>query len=124
MDRKLNFKSRLRSIRCACRGIQQVITHETNARIHLFLTITVLALGIVFSISTTEWLFIVLCIGGVISAEAMNSAVEKLVDTVSPEHNENARLVKDMAAGAVLIMALAALAVGLIIFIPRIAGLF
>jgi len=119
----MNIKPRIQSIKCACRGIQKVLINEPNARIHLFLAIIALALGIVLRISRTEWLIIVLCIGGVISTEAMNSAVEKLIDIISPEHNENAGLVKDMAASAVLVMALAALSAGLIIFIPHIHGL-
>jgi diacylglycerol kinase len=124
MNHKSGLSSRFQSIKCACRGIQQVIRLEMNARIHIFFALAAVALGILLNISRTEWLVIVVCIGGVISAESMNSAIEKLVDTVSPEYNENARLVKDMAAGAVLVAAMASLLVGLLIFIPRILDLF
>ena len=70
-------------------------------------------------ISLIEWALIIICIGLVFSAEAFNSAVERLVDLISPEQNHLAGVIKDLAAGAVLITAVAAFAVGIIIFIPK-----
>lgn len=66
-----------------------------------------------------EWATVVIVIGAVLSAEAVNSAIESLADLVSPEYNEAIKKTKDLAAGAVLIMAIAAAIVGFIIFIPK-----
>ena len=78
----------------------------------------VIIAGIVLGITRTEWIMVVMCIGTVISAELFNTAIEKLVDLVSPERHPVAGRVKDIAAGAVLICAVAAAIIGLIIFIP------
>lgn len=78
----------------------------------------VIIAGIVLGITRTEWIMVVMCIGTVIAAELFNTAIEKLVDLVSPERHPVAGRVKDIAAGAVLICAVAAAIIGLIIFIP------
>lgn len=78
----------------------------------------VIIAGIVLGITRTEWIMVVMCIGTVIAAELFNTAIEKLVDLVSPERHPVAGQVKDIAAGAVLICAVAAAIIGLIIFIP------
>ena len=78
----------------------------------------VIIAGIVLGITRTEWIMVVMCIGTVIAAELFNTAIEKLVDLVSPERHPVAGRVKDIAAGAVLICAVAAAFIGLIIFIP------
>jgi undecaprenol kinase/diacylglycerol kinase (ATP) len=72
-----------------------------------------------FSISVAEWLAIVLCVGAVLVTELINTAIETLVDMVSPEFNVKAGLVKDIAAAAVLIAAIMAVIVALIIFVPK-----
>lgn len=76
------------------------------------------AAGFGFGITRGEWTAIVICIGLVIAAELFNSAIERLVDLVSPQRHPVAGQVKDIAAGAVLVCALAAIVVGLIVFIP------
>ena len=78
----------------------------------------VIIAGIVLGITRTEWIMVVMCIGTVIAAELFNTAIEKLVDLVSPVRHPVAGRVKDIAAGAVLICAVAAAIIGLIIFIP------
>lgn len=67
-----------------------------------------------------EWIAVCMCIGMVLSAEAVNSSIEALADLVSPEYNEAIKKTKDLAAGAVLILAITAAIIGLIIFIPKI----
>ena len=71
-----------------------------------------------------EWLAVIICIGAVFMAEGFNSAVEAVCDLVSPEHHPLVKRAKDIAAGAVLLMAVAALACGCIIFLPRLIALF
>ncbi len=115
-----SIKKRIQSFGFAFKGIAHVFANEHNMWIHLCAAFCVIVSGFYFHIDRTEWLFVLLCIGGVIAAELVNSAIEKLVDLVSPQQNINAGLIKDIAAGAVLIIAIVSVIVGAIIFIPKI----
>ena len=74
--------------------------------------------SIYFNISTVEWCIVLLCFAMVLAAEAFNTAIERLVNLVSPDYHTLAGDVKDIAAGAVLICAIAAAIIGVIVFIP------
>lgn len=113
------WEKRLKSFVYAFRGIQRLIQHEPNARIHCFAAICAIALGIILRVSPTEWITITILIGLVLAAEAFNSSIEALADKVSPEYDEAIKHTKDLAAGAVLILAIAAAITGIIIFVPR-----
>lgn len=113
------MKKRIRSFGYALKGIRAVFGKEANMNIHLTMTALVVFCGFLFSISTTEWLICIICFGVVIGLEMMNSAIENLVDLVSPEKNKLAGKAKDIAAGAVLVAAICAAIVGLIIFVPK-----
>lgn len=117
------FRKRLASFRYAFNGVRLLIQKEHNAWIHCFAAICVVITGIFFGLSKMEWIAVIIVIGAVFSAEAVNSAVESLSDLVSPEYNEAIKNTKDLAAGAVLIMAIAAAIVGCIIFIPKLCYL-
>ena len=80
----------------------------------------VIIFGFILNISPTEWCIVALCCGGVLMAEAMNSAVEALADIVSPDFHPLIKKAKDVGAAGVLMMAIAAASAGLIIFIPKI----
>ncbi|MCL7987802.1 diacylglycerol kinase family protein [Sphingobacterium sp. lm-10] len=114
------MKRRIRSFQYAWQGIRSVFARETNAQIHVLATVLVLIAGYVLNIANWEWAVIILCIGLVISMECINSAIEYLANFVSPERNEQIKQVKDVAAAAVLISALAAAAVGILVFAPKI----
>ncbi|MDD2284863.1 MAG: diacylglycerol kinase family protein [Paludibacter sp.] len=114
------MKSRIHSFKNAIRGIRMVIRSEKNMQIHLVIAALVVIAGWFFSISTTEWLMCLLCFGLVLGAEIINTAIENLVDLVSPNKHELAGKAKDIAAGAVLVSAIIAACVGLIIFTPKI----
>lgn len=86
-------------------------------RVHLLATVVVIACGLYFSISAMEWCIIALCIGAVLAAELFNSAIELLTDLVKPEQHPVAGKIKDAAAGAVLVIALAAFVCGVLIFL-------
>ena len=107
------------SFKFAGRGLTRLI-REPNACIHAVAAVCVIAAGFIFSISATEWCLCILCIGAVFAAEGFNTALEALCDRVSPEKHPLIATAKDVAAGAVLITAIAAAAVGLIIFLPKI----
>lgn len=119
-----SIKKRLKSFTYAWKGIKKIVRREHNVWIHLTIALLTVIAGFAFGIQRTEWIAIVICIGTVIAAEAFNTAIERLVNLTSPEWHPVAGEVKDIAAGAVLICAIAAAAVGLIVFIPYIIALF
>ena len=92
---------------------------QHNAWIHAVAAVIVIFLSFYFIISRIEWLFVIGSIGFVFVAELINTSIEILTDIVSPQKQEKAGLVKDVAAGAVLVAAITALVIGLIIFIPK-----
>ena len=121
---KYDYKKQLRSFRYAWQGIRQCVGREQNLSFHLIVTVLVIGAGFAFGITPGEWTAICLCIGLVVSAELFNTAIERLVDLVSPQRHPLAGQIKDIAAGAVLVCALAAIAVGLIIFVPYLTRIF
>lgn len=103
----------------ALNGIRSFVVQERNARIHLICTILVITLSIILKISKIEWMFIGSAIAGVWVAEMLNTAIEKLCDMVSQQVHPTIKLIKDIAAGAVLIASIYALFIGVIILIPK-----
>lgn len=87
-------------------------------RLHVLSTLAVVGAGFFFGVTKTEWCLLIGCIGLIFTAEIMNTAVETVVNLVSPEYNPLAGKAKDLAAGAVLAASLAVAVVGAIIFIP------
>jgi diacylglycerol kinase len=116
---KNGFVRLIKSFGYAFKGIYDLLRLEPNSRIHLLATVCALIAGILLRISRSEWCIILIVITLVWAAEAFNTAIEKLTDHLFPEYNETARFAKDVAAGAVLVCAMAALVCGLIIFIPK-----
>ncbi|MDR1004570.1 MAG: diacylglycerol kinase family protein [Prevotellaceae bacterium] len=118
-----DYKKQIHSFGYACKGIRQCICKEQNLYFHVAAAVLVVTAGFSLGISRTEWLVVILCIGMVIAAELFNSALERVVDLVSPEYHLIAGMVKDIAAGAVLVCAATAAVAGLIIFIPHLIRL-
>lgn len=114
---------RFKSFGYALKGIWLLFRHEANAQIHLLAIVVVTSAGLYFHISTTEWALVALAIGIVVSAEAFNSAIEKLTDSIYKDYNEKAGAIKDIAAGAVLVCAIVAVIIGCIVFLPYILNL-
>ncbi len=102
----------------------KIFMREPHAKVHIALAIVSIALGFFLKLSFLEWCINVLCIGNVLCAELFNSTIEKLVDKISPEHNLQAGIIKDMAAGAVLLLCIFVAVVGLLLFVPKIILLF
>ena len=123
-DGRISPKKLGHSFRYAFSGMADMFREEANVRIHCIVAVLVIVAGFLFRISATEWLAVAVVIGLVISAEAFNTAIERLADVVQPDRDDRIRDVKDLAAAAVLLCALAAAAVGLIIFLPKIFALF
>lgn len=109
-----------RSFGFALNGLKTCFASETNFKIHVFLGIIVLLLSAGFAISSVEWMIVIICMALVIAMEILNTAIEKLCNLVHKEFHPGIKTVKDMAAGAVLISAVASLIAGGIIFLPKI----
>lgn len=105
-------------------GFKSAIKSERNMKIHVLATLIVTALGFILGLEPLEWVACIFSIVIVIGSEMLNTAIETIVDIVSPNINPLAKKAKDIAAGAVLVLAMGALAVGLIIFIPKIVNIF
>ena len=101
-----------------------LLATQHNARLHLLASIAVVLFGFLFQISQVEWIALVLSMGLVASAEALNTAIERLGDAITRETHPLIRDAKDLAAGGVLLASLAALVVGLIVFVPYLCALF
>ena len=112
------ISGRIRSIQHATQGIIELLKSQHNARVHAVATLCVIVAGSFFGVSAWEWCSLILVITAVWVAEALNTAFEFLCDVVSPDFHPLAKKAKDVAAGAVLLCALGAVAVGLIIFMP------
>lgn len=123
-NENFSVAARIRSFRYALNGIRLLLRSEHNARIHSVAAVGAVGAGFFFGISPAEWTAVVIVIALVFAAEAMNSSVEAICDHFSPGYDEAVGRAKDLAAGAVLISALAAVVVGLLIFIPKLYSLF
>lgn len=108
----------IKSFTYALKGIYFYITSEGNVRIHLLATVFVIGMGCWLHISLKQWILLVLAIGMVHAAEAFNTAIEEIVNFISPQRHPSAGKIKDLAAGGVLITAVAAAIIGALIFIP------
>jgi diacylglycerol kinase len=104
------------SFKYAGQGLKATYIKERNFRVHCMAVVAVVVAGVIFGISFVEWAVVILTSGFVISAEMANTAIEKLVDMITKEYSEDAKLVKDISAGFVLVAAIAAAVVGIFIF--------
>ncbi len=117
---KFSIRSRIKSFSHAFAGIRQFVGQEHNARIHLIATGGVIIAGFVWHVSYTEAAILTTVTALVWTAEAINTCVERLANLITKEQHPEIKIIKDLAAGAVLITAIAAVIAGLFIFIPKI----
>ncbi|HEU4903779.1 MAG TPA: diacylglycerol kinase family protein [Flavisolibacter sp.] len=114
----------IRSLRFALNGIYLFFRRERNGQIQGVLATVAIAAGLFFGITRSEWLALLLCTGLVISLEMLNSAIERVCNMYTTDYHPGIKIIKDVAAAAVLWSALVALVVGLLIFIPHVSRLF
>ena len=119
-EEKFSLRKRAKSFGYAFTGIATLLRDEHNSRIHVAAMAVVVILGFLLGLTAMEWGVVALCCGGVLMAEAMNSAVEAIADLVSPEYHPLVKKAKDVGAAGVLMMAIAAAVAGGIIFLPKI----
>ena len=117
-------KNLIDSFKHAFEGIRVAIKSERNLQIHIVIMFLVIIIGIILKISVVEWFVCLLLFGGVISLEMINTAIETTVDLITMEKNSKAKLAKDASVGAVLVMAIVSVIIGLIIFVPKILEVF
>ena len=118
------MKKLLKSFKYAFEGIFTGIKEEQNMKVHITIMILVIISGKMLKISKIEWIICIILFGLVISMELINTAIENTVDLITKEKNEKAKIAKDVAAGAVLVSAIASAIIGLIIFVPKIMLIF
>ncbi len=113
------FTGRLKSMGFAFNGAIKLITTEHSIMVQFTLGILMTIAGFIFNISHEEWLIQTLAIGLVLSIEGLNTAAEKIADFIHPEFHERIGFIKDIAAGAVFFAAMTAIAIGLMIYVPK-----
>jgi len=111
--------NRLKSVSHAFKGMLTLIKTEASIKVQLFIAILVTILGFYFNISYTEWIIQIAMIGLVMSIEGINTAVECIADFIHPDHHPKIGLIKDIAAGAVLIASITAVIIAGIIYLPK-----
>lgn len=119
---KFSWRKRGRSFIYAWSGLRILFKEEHNSRIHLAAAIVAIILGILLRIEPWQWVAIVGCIGWVIMAECMNSAVEAVCDRFGSERHPLIAKAKDVAAAGVLVSAIAAVIIGAIIFLGKLTA--
>lgn len=110
---------RIRSIRYAFRGLWLLATTEHSIISQLIIGGMMCIAGFYFNLNKTEWMFQIIAIGMVLTAESLNTAIEKLCDYLQPDFDKKIGFIKDLSAGAVTFAAIAAIIVGGIIYIPK-----
>ena len=123
-ESRFSLKARLKSFSYAGDGFRALFRTEHNAWIHFTLTVAAAVAGIVLQISRVEWLVLVIAFGLVWMAELFNTCLEKVMDFLTEERHPQIKIIKDLAAAAVLTAAMVAFITGLLIFIPRVIALF
>lgn len=116
----MKSKNILSSFKYAFQGIATGIKKERNMLIHILIMIIVIIFGIIFKIDKTEWMICIILFAMVIAGELFNTSIETIVDMITLEKNEKAKIAKDVSAGAVLVLAIGSACIGLIIFVPKI----
>lgn len=113
----------LKSFEFALSGLRGILQQERNFKIQLVIGIFAVILGFVLNLSLAEWLDLVIVISLVLVFELINTAIEEIVDLISPQLQDKAKIAKDVAAGTVLVAALGSVVVGALLFIPKIVSL-
>lgn len=119
-NKRFSFSERLVSFKFAFNGLKQFFRFDHNGRIHVFCAIIAICFSFWLNISAMEWVAICIAIFMVLVTEIFNTAIEKLADLVIKEIHPEIKIIKDLAAGAVLLTAILALIIGAVVFLPKI----
>ncbi len=119
MPKESFFKNRVRSVGFAFKGLFLLLRTESSIKIQFVIALLVTGAGFYFEISTTEWILQLFAIGMVMGIEGVNTAIEKLSDYIQPKEDPKIGFIKDISAGAVMIVSIIASIIGLIIYVPK-----
>ncbi|WP_036385284.1 diacylglycerol kinase family protein [Muricauda sp. MAR_2010_75] len=119
MPRESFFKNRIRSVGFALKGMFLLLRTEASIQIQFCIAIVMTIAGFYFEISNTEWILQLFAIGLVMGIEGVNTAIEKISDYIQPKNDPKIGLIKDISAGAVMIVSIVASIIGLIIYVPK-----
>lgn len=120
MPKESFIKNRIKGVGYALRGALLLIRTEASIKVQVFIGLIMTAAGFYFEISNTEWILQIFAIALVLGVESLNTAIEKIADFVQPEFDTKIGLIKDVSAGAVMLVSIAACIMGLIIYCPKI----
>ena len=118
-DSKFSIHSRLKSFKYSFAGVIDFFKTEHNAWLHLLATICVIILAVILEVTRTEAIALIIVVAFVWVSEMLNTCIEKAMDLISEEYHPKIKVIKDLAAGAVLIAAIAALLTGILVFVPK-----
>ncbi|MDD5221368.1 MAG: diacylglycerol kinase [Candidatus Pacebacteria bacterium] len=124
MEALFSFSKLSQSIKIALLGIKNAFKKEQTFRFELIYGIVTIILSFLFALNSIEFSIILICIGVTLGFELLNSQIEKTVDILKPEFNQQARIIKDMSAAAVLMVVIVSIIVGILIFLPHFLKLF
>lgn len=120
MPKETFLVNRIKSVGFAIRGAILLVRTEASIKIQLVIALAMCAAGFYFHISTTEWMIQLFAMALVLGIEGMNTAVEKLSDFVQPDFDKKIGTIKDISAGAVMLVSVLAGIIGCIIYLPKI----
>lgn len=120
MPKESFLVNRIKSVGFAFKGALLLIRTEASIKIQVFIAIMMTIAGFYFNISTTEWILQLFAIALVLGIEGMNTAIEKISDYIQPEFDVKIGFIKDISAGAVMLVSIAASIIGMIIYVPKI----
>ncbi|HLV15329.1 MAG TPA: diacylglycerol kinase family protein [Xanthomarina sp.] len=113
------FVNRVKSVGYAFKGAWILIKTEASIKVQVSIGILMTVLGFWVGLSSTEWILQTLAIGLILAVEGVNTAIEEIADFIHPEYHPKIGLIKDLAAGAVFIIAITAMIIGSIIYFPK-----
>jgi len=119
-----SLRKRIRSFGYAFHGLKLLFREEHNFRIQIIVAFLAVVAGIILQLSRIEWMAVTLTAGLVLTAEAVNTSIEHLCNFISPKKHRAIKHIKDLSAAAVLLASMAAVAAGLLIFIPKLIPIF
>lgn len=120
MPKESFLVNRIKSVGFALRGALLLIRTEASIKVQVFITLVMTAAGFYFEISNTEWCIQILTIAVILGVEGLNTAIESMSDYIQPEFDTKIGFIKDISAGAVMLVSIAATIIGFIIYLPKI----
>jgi diacylglycerol kinase (ATP) len=120
MPKESFLKNRLKSVGYALRGALLLVRTEASIQTQVCIAVAMTAAGFYFEISKMEWIVQILTIAMILGVEGLNTVAEKIADYIQPQYDERIGFIKDISAGAVMMVSIAATVIGLIIYLPKI----